>query len=471
MLHGLPLPRRMTYPLRSSVSAIGWLLIAVSMQGMRPASATVTSAALPSPGTPTLLAPEDGADFNTSAPASLTFEWTAVDGATGYLLLLGPAGAPPDTMRTTQTSLTLLARELPPGIQITTWRVVAVDAAGPGPPTEPRTFRYVSYRPDVLRLADGSPAFVEIVGPGGVAACRPEAQSTEGCDEVGGNGIMGSLNSTGAYLGGERGRSSVESLPIYAPSDFEIRFTEAGSYAIYPFVTGTIIRVPFEIWDIGVTGPNEVNDPSDDVQMIPALEAVGSVECRFGFVDPTLFGEGKTTQRIYAYYGRIDYRPFDSLSAQAVNAASNGCALHPSTTAALGHVDIGRGRPLQHFVLEQAGAGSIDDLAGTVIRFYTTDSVQVSSSAEPGLTSLTLSSHPNPIWTTATVRFTLATDATVRLRLVDVLGREVAVVVDGPQTAGEHRPSLDASRLAPGLYVLVLDANGERLSRTVTIVR
>ncbi len=39
----------------------------------------------------------------------------------------------------------------------------------------------------------------------------------------------------------------------YAPQDFEIRFTETGSYAYHPFTTGNAIWVPFEVWDIGPT--------------------------------------------------------------------------------------------------------------------------------------------------------------------------------------------------------------------------
>ncbi len=59
------------------------------------------------------------------------------------------------------------------------------------------------------------------------------------------------------------------------PYDFEMRFTAAGSVALEPsaFTTGdavggTVMQVPFELWRIG---DSRVNDPSDDVRMIPYI--------------------------------------------------------------------------------------------------------------------------------------------------------------------------------------------------------
>ncbi len=78
---------------------------------------------------------------------------------------------------------------------------------------------------------------------------------------------------------------------------------------------------------------------------------------------------------------------------------------------------------------------------------------------------------PNPIASGATVEVVLAASAHVRLTFVDALGREVAHVVDGSRPAGLLRASLDASGLASGVYVLVLDADGRRQTRTVTVAR
>ena len=52
-----------------------------------------------------------------------------------------------------------------------------------------------------------------------------------------------------------------------------------------------------------------------------------------------------------------------------------------------------------------------------------------------------------------------------------MLGRRVAVLADGPQTAGEHRARFEASGLASGVYLVVLEAGGERQTRKLLLVR
>lgn len=55
--------------------------------------------------------------------------------------------------------------------------------------------------------------------------------------------------------------------------------------------------------------------------------------------------------------------------------------------------------------------------------------------------------------------------------MYDVLGREVAVLVDGVRPAGTHRVTFDASTLAGGVYVYRLQADGKVLSRKLTLVK
>ena len=87
-----------------------------------------------------------------------------------------------------------------------------------------------------------------------------------------------------------------------------------------------------------------------------------------------------------------------------------------------------------------------------------------------------LPARPNPVGHTATVPFRLAHSAQVRLSVVDVLGREVAVLADGTFEGGDHVATLDASRLAPGVYVVQFtarsdDGAAERRSGRVTVAR
>ena len=49
----------------------------------------------------------------------------------------------------------------------------------------------------------------------------------------------------------------------------------------------------------------------------------------------------------------------------------------------------------------------------------------------------------------------------MQLRVYDVLGREVAVLVEAYQEAGEHRAVFEGSRLPSGTYVYRLEAAGQ----------
>jgi len=59
----------------------------------------------------------------------------------------------------------------------------------------------------------------------------------------------------------------------------------------------------------------------------------------------------------------------------------------------------------------------------------------------------------------------------VRLAVYDLLGREVAVLVDGYQTPGEHRVTFDARMLASGVYFYRLAAGGQSLSRKLVLLK
>src|SRR5690606_30772762 len=60
---------------------------------------------------------------------------------------------------------------------------------------------------------------------------------------------------------------------------------------------------------------------------------------------------------------------------------------------------------------------------------------------------------PNPFARQTAISYEVAAASDVRLAVYDVLGREVAVLVDARQEAGAHRATFDASGLAAGTYV------------------
>lgn len=122
---------------------------------------------------------------------------------------------------------------------------------------------------------------------------------------------------------------------------------------------------------------------------------------------------------------------------------------------------------------------TIDLMAGE-FHVYTTERLPA---PEPGLITvdsesirsdapLTLTleqAYPNPASSTAVIEFALAAAGTADLRLFDILGREVAVVVRGALSVGMHREVVDVSRLAAGVYFFRLESSGETRTNKIII--
>ena len=86
-----------------------------------------------------------------------------------------------------------------------------------------------------------------------------------------------------------------------------------------------------------------------------------------------------------------------------------------------------------------------------------------------------LEAYPNPTTGATTFRYVLATAANVRLVVYDVLGREVAVLVDAEQPPGTYEAPFEQRGLAAGVYVVRMEAGlgtkAQVLTRRVTLVR
>jgi ELWxxDGT repeat protein len=79
--------------------------------------------------------------------------------------------------------------------------------------------------------------------------------------------------------------------------------------------------------------------------------------------------------------------------------------------------------------------------------------------------------HPNPAQDRATVTFEIAEAGPVRVEVLDVLGRSVALLADGPVAAGEHTLTWEADALPSGLYLVRLTAGDAVQTQRLTLAR
>ncbi len=106
--------------------------------------------------------------------------------------------------------------------------------------------------------------------------------------------------------------------------------------------------------------------------------------------------------------------------------------------------------------LNPSGLG--DTLTG-VVQFvpWSTDSVAtVSEQVEAAPTLLSLAAHPNPFNGSTLFTFSLERASHVKLRVFDILGREISTLPESVYAAGRQQVSVDMSGIASGVYFVHL---------------
>jgi hypothetical protein len=81
---------------------------------------------------------------------------------------------------------------------------------------------------------------------------------------------------------------------------------------------------------------------------------------------------------------------------------------------------------------------------------------------EPAALDYFLSTNrPNPFNTSTFIEYTMPETGKVRLSVLDMLGQEIAVLVDATQTAGSYTVEYSAAGLATGVYIYKITVDGE----------
>lgn len=79
--------------------------------------------------------------------------------------------------------------------------------------------------------------------------------------------------------------------------------------------------------------------------------------------------------------------------------------------------------------------------------------------------------YPNPFNPSTVIHFEIDTAGDTQLQVFDLMGREVAILLDSRLPAGSHAVSFDGSQLSRGVDVYRLQSGGQTLVRKMTIVK
>jgi len=79
--------------------------------------------------------------------------------------------------------------------------------------------------------------------------------------------------------------------------------------------------------------------------------------------------------------------------------------------------------------------------------------------------------YPNPFNPTTTIEFSIVKEGKTSLKVYDILGKEVATLVDEELTAGTYNAKFDAGNLSSGIYVYVLKTPNYTASKKMILLK
>lgn len=126
-------------------------------------------------------------------------------------------------------------------------------------------------------------------------------------------------------------------------------------------------------------------------------------------------------------------------------------------------------------VLKYKGTSYVNSDFEQVIEAIQTelDALVVSAESDPDQpeTMLLEQNYPNPFNPATVISYQLAVNSDVELKVYDMLGREISVLVDRHQSAGTHRVEFDAAGLNSGIYIYQLKSSLGVLTRKMTLIK
>jgi len=86
-------------------------------------------------------------------------------------------------------------------------------------------------------------------------------------------------------------------------------------------------------------------------------------------------------------------------------------------------------------------------------------------------TEFAITNYPNPFNPTTTINYQLPITSDVVIKVFDITGKEVAVLVNEKKEAGYYNVNFDGGNLSSGVYIYSIQANENRISKKMLLVK
>jgi hypothetical protein len=128
---------------------------------------------------------------------------------------------------------------------------------------------------------------------------------------------------------------------------------------------------------------------------------------------------------------------------------------------------------LSHLLVVDSGHPP-ESFSGTLefVPFGTSTSIDDKSTGFQSPSGIELHQNfPNPFNPTTEISFRLAVASNVKLSVFDLLGREVALLVNEKKAPGTHQVTFDASTFSTGIYLYQLQTATDMITKTMILLK
>jgi hypothetical protein len=133
-------------------------------------------------------------------------------------------------------------------------------------------------------------------------------------------------------------------------------------------------------------------------------------------------------------------------------------------------LDFNSGAVGVHALADTVAVAALDE--GLWLYSFQTGSSSVAESVSQSKSQLRLlPNYPNPFNPSTTISFTLPRTENITLKVYEMLGREVATLVEGREEAGEHSVKWNAESFASGVYFYQIKAGGFVDTKKLLLIR